>query len=632
LKRLGEGELSVLANHRSSTRLRRWAVVALPVALTAAAALALPAGAGAHSERTSFFPDPNATNCVGGSCDFPVYRTTGPQLVVCARDSRQRIQQTETGSLRRKNLKLIKQCHYRSIQDAVNAASNGYRIAILPGVYTEPNSLREPHPDPNCSTPGVYWTENPEGDSVPTYQYQHDCPNAQNLIAIAGDTNGDRICDSKCNLQIEGTGSSPSDVVIEGDRFSGPTQKLNGIRADRADGIYLRNFEVEYFDFNGVYFLETNGFRLDNVLSRWSREYGVLSFASDHGIYENCEAYGNGDSGVYPGSGPNARHGMPDIYGHVYGIEIRNCDSHDNLMGSSATAGNGTWYHNNSFHHNAAGSVTDALVSGHPGMPPDFSKFSNNLYYSNNKNLFSNGPIPPGEYTDDTQTGRDEYCKQPPDQRDLRVVCPSFMMPVGSGTVLAGTNSDIVEGNYYFDNWRLGTLLLYVPSTVRGENDPSRQNDTSSNNRQLGNCMGVRPPVLNPGQVNFSTCSGTHDPNGSPDFWWDEEEGADCPEVGWDGVADQQPGPCVDASDSLGNCWAQTGTTPNKAFAGAQPSTDPLVVPDCPGIDVARPSNASKSGLLIPCVTWDPQANTDPPGCETPAGKSWFDVPPEPQP
>ena len=50
----------------------------------AALALALPAGAGAHAERATFFPDPDQ-----GA--FPEYRTTGPALVVCAADTKQRI-------------------------------------------------------------------------------------------------------------------------------------------------------------------------------------------------------------------------------------------------------------------------------------------------------------------------------------------------------------------------------------------------------------------------------------------------------------------------------------------------------------------------------------------------------------
>ena len=585
--------------------------VALLAVLAAVGALgvALPSGAGAHEERATTFPDPNQ-----GS--FPQYRTDGPYLVVCKSDTRRRIADYD-GALRKQNQTLLARCQFRNIQAAVNKATNNTRIFVLPGIYHETPSTR-PAP-PGCE---AIYDQVAQGNIVLTYDQERQCPNAKNLIAVMGDTNDNGICDAKCNLQIEGTGAKPADVLVQGERFSGPTQKLNLFRADRADGIYLRNMMFQYSDFNNVYFLETNGFRLDNVVSAYSREYGVLSFTSDHGIYENCETFGNGDSGIYPGSGPNGRHGQPDAHGDVYGIIVRYCDSHDNLMGWSSTAGNGTWGHHNRFHDNAAGLVNDALVPGHPGMPPDFSKWTDNLFYSNNKNLFSDGPIPPGTYTDDTQTGRDEYCKQPPSQRDLRVVCPSFMMPVGSGMVLAGGNSHQVEHNYFFDDWRLGTMLIYVPAEVRGEDDPSRQADVSNNNRQVGNCMGVRPATLDPAQIDFTTCTGTHDPNGV-DFYWDEQEGTDCKEV------DQDSGSCVDANDGLGNCWSE-----NKGYNGAVPSSDPVgfLLPGCPGLDVPRGPNASKSAFLVPCVTWDPQTNTDPPGCETPAGQSWFEQPPEPQP
>jgi hypothetical protein len=584
-------------------------VLALVVAALAALGAAFPSGAGAHAERATEFPDPNLG-------DFPQYRTDGPYLVVCKRDTNKRIAHYE-GALRKKNQDLLKRCRFNHIQGAVNRATNNTRIFVLPGVYGEAPS-RGPAP-PGCE---AIYAQVAAGNSVLSYEQERQCPNAKNMIAIMGDTNGNRICDSKCNLQIEGTGATPADVLVAGDRYSGPSSRLNILRADRADGIYIRNMKFQYSDFNNVYFLETNGFRLDNVVSAYSREYGVLSFTSDHGIYENCETYGNGDSGIYPGAGPNARHGQPDAHGHVYGIIVRYCDSHDNLMGWSSTAGNGTWGHHNRFHHNAVGVINDALVSGHPGMPPDFSKWSENLFYSNNKPLFSDGPIPPGTYTNDTPTGRDEYCKQPPNQRDLEVVCPSFMVPVGSGILLAGGNSHVVENNYFFDNWRLGTMLIYVPSSVRGQEDPSRQADTSNNVRQQSNCMDVRPAVLDTTQVDFSACTGTHDSNGVA-FWWDEEEGTDCKEV------DQDSGPCVDANDGLGNCWSM-----NKTFGGGLPSSDPpgFALPGCPGLDAPRPPNGSKTAFLVPCVTWDPQANTDPPGCETPAGKSWFEPPPEPQP
>ena len=175
-----------------------------------------------------------------------------------------------------------------------------------------------------------------KGARVANFEYQRKCPNAQNLIAIIGDSDDpDRECDVKCNIQIQGMGRRRADVKISGQRT-----KLNLIRADRADGIHLRNFTVEFSDFNNVYILETNGFAMHRIQSRYSREYGFLSFTSDHGLYDRLEAFGSGDSGIYPGSGPE---------GHCerYGIEIRNVNSHHNTMGYSGTAGNGVWAHDN---------------------------------------------------------------------------------------------------------------------------------------------------------------------------------------------------------------------------------------------------------------------------------------------
>ena len=66
----------------------------------------------------------------------------------------------------------------------------------------------------------------------------------------------------------------------------------------------MKNFTVAYSDFNNIYVLETNGFRVDTIVSRYSREYGILSFTSDHGIYENCEASLQRRLGRLPGVRP----------------------------------------------------------------------------------------------------------------------------------------------------------------------------------------------------------------------------------------------------------------------------------------------------------------------------------------
>ena len=537
--------------------------LALLLAAAALAAVALPASSLGHAERSAFFP-----NHEEGS--VPVNRFRAPSLVVCKPDSGRRIRRTMRGRILRENLGHLRRCRFRHIQQAVNAARNGHKILILPGVYREEPSVKTPEPDPKCE--GMYEQSGGlplgsggllggetggggDGSRVPSYEYQRNCPNAQNLIAVIGDgPDEDRRCDQKCNIQIKGTGRKPGDVMISGER-----SKLNVIRADRADGIYMTNFAVEYSDFNNIYVLETNGFRMNRIISRYSREYGFLSFTSDNGVYENLRAYGSGDSGIYPGSGPE---------GHCkrYGIEIRSVDSYGNTIGYSGTAGNGVYAHDNKFHDNATGMTTDSFAPGHPGMPQDCARWENNHVYSNNADLFNDE--------------RDAYCKRPPAERDPKVVCPTFQVPVGTGILIAGGNGNIIKNNFIYDNWRDGAKLFWVPASARGEEDPTKNVDTSFENRYDRNRMGVRP-------------DGARDPNGN-DFWWDEE--------------------------GMGNCW-----TGNTGPGGGTPTSKPPTLPDCPGSDVFSPGNPSMTGSQAPCAAWDPRENTDPPGCD------WFTRPPEPR-
>ena len=348
----------------------RW--LTAPLALLVLAII-VPASAFGHAERWSYFPNHKLGH-------VPKYKKSGPSLVVCKADSRKLIRGISTGSkkskaARQKSLALLPRCKYRHIQAAVNAAKNGTRILILPGTYKEEPSRAVANDDGEC-TGDEYQAEEP---GTKSYKFQRDCPNSQNLIAITGDDDDpDRRCDDKCNLQIEGTGARPSDVKVIGGGYGlKPGAKLNVFRADRADGIYFRNFLVQYSDFNNIYVLETNGFRVEDVRSRWSREYGVLSFTSDNGLYNRVKASGAGDSGIYPGSGPE---------GHCkrYGIEVSHSESFGNTIGWSGTAGNGTYTHDSKFHDNSTGITMDSFASGHPGMPQDCSKWERNRIYSNN--------------------------------------------------------------------------------------------------------------------------------------------------------------------------------------------------------------------------------------------------------
>ena len=50
-----------------------------------------------------------------------------------------------------------------------------------------------------------------------------------------------------------------------------------------------RNFTIQQAEFNALYVLETDGFVIDHVTARGNDEYGILAFASDHGLIQRIE-------------------------------------------------------------------------------------------------------------------------------------------------------------------------------------------------------------------------------------------------------------------------------------------------------------------------------------------------------
>ncbi|SEG90549.1 parallel beta-helix repeat (two copies) [Thermomonospora echinospora] len=501
------------------------ATVAAAIALVLCGSLV----ADAHIERPSYWPLPgpdcSISPCAGGKVPTPrslasaiVPAQGSTTRVVCRPDSLKRLEAsikkarksgysirpydrrgfsaTEARELRRINRALFAQCRYREIQPAVTASGNNDRVVVMPGLYTEPTSRSKPTHDKACD---------PYKLSTGAYSYKGEtmCPNDANLIAVHGrapgggtDPDPPRVdrhgipnlgkC-IRCNLQLEGSGVSADDVVVDaGDPKSGNHGPRNsvkdvGIRADRADGFVLRNVTVRHANEHNVYVIETNGYLLDRFKAFYAGEYGLLTFVGDFGRTQNCEAAGNGDSGLYPGSGAKTNAGRDKrIYPKArYSQEIRYCDSHHNTSGYSGTDGNATWLHHNNFYDNGLGFTTDVFTAaGHPGFPQQGDLVENNHFFANNFN-----PYLPGSD-----------------------VVPTVPVPVGTGMWIAGGNDNIIRNNTFSDNWRRGAMLFAVPDAfVCGPDaepmpgcDPAKLS-TSHRNHFYGNTMKG---------------------NGT-DFWWD---------------------------------------------------------------------------------------------------------------
>ena len=599
--------------------------------MAVAACVALPAIASAHIERASYWPDPAPDTSVsppaGGK--VPKVRTLtsalksappGKTHVVCKGTSLTLLKQAisrarrrgydirphdhETLSRKRANrllelnIALKKRCAYREIQPAVNASRNNDRIVIMPGIYTEPTSRKAPKDDPRCD--GLEEVNDRGQEAALSYAYQYLCPNDQNLIAILGrsprhwevpqppreDRHGipDEGRCLRCNLQIEGSGVSADDVIIDSGRVKsgnrGPMGSVKdvGIRADRADGFVLQKMTVRHSAEHDIYVPETDGARLQQFKTFYNGEYGVLTFVADHHLIQDCEAMGSGDAAIYPGSSADTGEETIEAEQRI-STELRRCDMHHSAAGYSGTAANAVHIHHNNFYDNALGFTTDVFTAaGHPGFPQDSDLVEHNNFFSNNFNPFLEGSD----------------------------VEPTIPVPVGTGLWIAGGNNNEIRNNRFWDNWRRGTMVFTVPDQfVCGDNELAGGNhqagcredgtlSTSFDNRLHDNVMGRRP-------------NGTVDRNGT-DFWWDQ-------------FPNQQ---YHDPPTTTGNCWFDNVGSDGTAGSVTSDPPAPLLPSNC---DVSLgTSGPAQENELLSCFADFDEETPDIGPCD------WFTTPPEPKP
>ena len=658
--------------------LGRWLTVTV-LAAALGALLTLPAMAGAHLERPSYWPDPEADTSVnppaGGGVPKPrslvsAVREKGPGevRVVCKgkrgkrslklarksirkarkngyllRPSQPRIDvsKKKAKKLGRWNKKLAKKCEYRSVQEAVTDSGNNDRVVIMPGRYREAASRRSPVNDPRCNPSMLQ--ESQSGAETPSYEYQVKCPNDQNLIHVAGrEVTGETLPEPdpdrhgipgvelgecvRCNLQIEGSGVKPEDVILDAgknyENAKDPDARPGGdtpssechsaddednpcfgkhvvLRTDRSDGFVGRNFLMKGAREHGFYTEETDGILLDRVKFFWNADYGHLSFTTDHHVIKNCDGYGSGDAVVYPGASPQTGEFRDEEFypEERYNTTVKKCDLHGSAMGYSGSMGNSVRVTKNNFYGNANGLTTDTIsASGHPGFPADGMKIDNNLFYSNNLDI----------YTDDPEFE------------------PLVPQPVGTGFWWPGHNNGRFEGNWVFDNWRYGTFLISIPDALAGEAEgnvdrevhcPSADQgvSTSCDNQYYDNRMGEVPPGFKPhpqltmfGNKTSLTGGSATAPNGT-DFWWDE------------------------ATPNTGNCWfdntgpdgTRDSLTGDPAIGPASGQSVPGFLPEDCSTSAGSAAYAAKAPGLVDCyVQYEEDVGSG--NC------TWFDTPPQP--
>lgn len=361
-------------------------------------------------------------------------------------------------ALWKSNSKLFRKCRYEHIQAAVNDATDGTCIKVLPGVYREEPSRAAPTSGSGDLPNGAY-----------SYEYHVAHPNDANLIAILG----------LHDITLEGTGVGPRDVVVD----AGFVKDVP-IRGDRADGIIVRNLWARDGNEHCIYIVETSGFVFDRTVGSFCRDYELFSFASDHGLWTDCEAEGGGDSGIYAGGQPDT-----SALGRFSG-EIRNCKMHTNSLGFSGTQGNSIWMHDNDIYDNAVGISFDT-ENDHPDPPQRQSVIENNLIHDNNLDIYS--------ATTPTPAGGPAY---------------GFLRyPVGSGMWLVGGQDNVVRNNFIWNNQRFGVMVFGNPLEAPVLAEVHR-------NQVYGNIIGTAPDGTPAPNGTVDPAGATPFVEGSTDLFW----------------------------------------------------------------------------------------------------------------
>jgi hypothetical protein len=208
---------------------------------------------------------------------------------------------------------------------------------------------------------------------------------------------------------------------------------------------------------------------------------------------KNCEAFGGGDGGIYPG-------GSAETPGR-FSMEITGCRSYHNVLGYSGTQGNHVWVHDNEFFDNAVGLVSDSETD-HPNYPQNNLVFERNLVHDNNFNPYL-------ETSDVKAT----------------VFADFAYIPVGTGVFLLSGNENTVQSNQFWGNDRFGLWLgsgyglVLAPTGPVTTGEPFAPPWMSSKNRVLNNF--------------FNSPTGDA-PNGT-DIAWDGLGEGSCFEENWRG-------------------------------------------------------------------------------------------------
>ena len=226
----------------------------------------------------------------------------------------------------------------QSIQRAVDIASPGDRIRVLPGVY---------------------------------HEVGRPCPNAPNEICA--------VVVAKDNITLMAEASPPMQVVIEnpGGQFNGvaidvagasPTDCLSG-RAHRIKGFQVSGFVVRGFDGSGIFVSCAENFQITANVTADNKYYGIFPVLSTQGLVSANTASGAHDTGIYVGQSTF--------------VDVERNVAHDNVSGFEIENSTNVTLENNESFSNTAG-ILMFIIPGDAVLVSSANRVRGNTVHDNN--------------------------------------------------------------------------------------------------------------------------------------------------------------------------------------------------------------------------------------------------------